>query len=85
MLVTDGGDEKCWWQLWYLGDSFGHFGHQRPLSFYIDVANIKFSHQNPQIVTNFKFVTYHDVTNLSRRSNREKIHTLTIGINFEIF
>ena len=36
----------------------------------------KFSLQNPQIVTNFKFSIYHDVTNLPRRSNRQKTHTL---------
>ena len=22
MLVTDDGDEMCWWQLWNVGDSF---------------------------------------------------------------
>ena len=49
MLLTDVGDEKCWWQLCDVSDSFGHFGHQHPLSFYIsvghrhskDVANIE--------------------------------------------
>ena len=37
-------DDVTWWQLWDVGDSFGHFGHQHPLSFrhqhWKDVTNI---------------------------------------------
>ena len=28
MLVTDIGDEVCWWQLWDVDDRFGHFRHR---------------------------------------------------------
>ena len=37
MLVTDVGDEMCWRQLWDVGDGFGRFCHQHPLSFNINV------------------------------------------------
>ena len=39
MLVTDVGDEMCWWQLYDVGDNFGHFGNQNLLSFYISVGH----------------------------------------------
>ena len=39
MLVTDVGDEKWWWKLLDVGDGFGHFGHQHPLSFYISFVH----------------------------------------------
>ena len=32
MLVTDVGDEMCWWQLWGVSDGFGHFGRQHLLT-----------------------------------------------------
>ena len=38
MLVTDVGDEMCWRQLWDVGDVFGRFCHQHPLSFNISVG-----------------------------------------------
>ena len=28
MLVTDDGDEMCWWQFENVGNGFGHFSHQ---------------------------------------------------------
>ena len=31
MLVTDVGDEMCWWKLEYVGDSFCHFWRQHLL------------------------------------------------------
>ena len=31
MLVTDVGNEMCWWQLQNFVDGFCHFGHQHPL------------------------------------------------------
>ena len=46
MLLTDIGDEMCWWQFKDVGDGFGHFGHQHPLS-----LNINIGHQNPKDVT----------------------------------
>ena len=36
----DVGDKICWWQLWDVGDGFGRFCHQHPLSFKI-VTKIK--------------------------------------------
>ena len=38
VLVTDVGDEMCWWQLYDVGDGFSHFDHQNPLSFYIGIG-----------------------------------------------
>ena len=38
MLVTDVADKICWWQLWDVGDTFGHFAHQHSLSFYNSVG-----------------------------------------------
>ena len=53
-----------WRQLLHVGDGFGHFGPQHPLSFYIgvrpnstDVPKIEFCHQHPNIVANFKSST----------------------------
>ena len=46
MLVTDVGNEMCWWQFEDVGDGFGHFGHQNPLS-----LNISLGHQHPKDVT----------------------------------
>ena len=65
MLVTDVGDEICWWQLQDDGDGFGLFGHQHPLSLCITSGNniqkmsptSNFRHQHPQIVINFKSPT----------------------------
>ena len=45
----DVGDEMCWWQLWDVGDGFGHFRHQRLLSF-----NISVGQQHPKNVTNIE-------------------------------
>ena len=47
MLVTDIGDQMSRWQVQDVGDSFGQFGHQNPLSFYITVE-----HQHSKDVTN---------------------------------
>ena len=52
MLMTDVGDEMCWWQLWDVGDGFGHFCHQHPLSFSINVR-----HQHSKDVTNIKILS----------------------------
>ena len=49
MLVTDVGEEMCWRQLWDVGDDFGRFYHQHPLSF-----NISVGHQHPKVVTNIE-------------------------------
>ena len=64
LLVTDVGDEICWWQLWDVG--FGRFCHQHPLSF-----NISVGHQHPKDVTNIEILSltcknYHQdkVTNI---------------------
>ena len=46
MLVMDVGDEVCWWQFKNVGDGFGHFGHQHPLS-----LNINVRRQHPKDVT----------------------------------
>ena len=46
MLVTDIGDEMYWRQFWDVGDGFGRFGHQRPLS-----LNNSVGHQHPKDVT----------------------------------
>ena len=62
MLVTDVGNEMCWRQLRDVGDGFGRFRHQHPLSFHIanvtltSDANIQKmspiwkSHQNPLVI-----------------------------------
>ena len=39
-MVTNVWDEMSWWQLYDVCDSFGHFGHQHPLSFYISVGHL---------------------------------------------
>ena len=49
MMVTDVGDEMCWWHLKDVVDSFGHFGHQHLRSFYIGVG-----HQHWKDVTNIE-------------------------------
>ena len=49
MLVTDDEDEICWRQLGDVGDGFGRFRHQDPLSFTISVG-----HQHPKDVTNIE-------------------------------
>ena len=52
MLVTDVGDEICWRQLWDVGDAFGRFRHQHPLSF-----NVSLGHQQPKNVTNIEILS----------------------------
>ena len=49
MLVTDVGNDMCWWQLWDVGNGFSPFRHQHPLSF-----NISVGYQHPKHVTNIK-------------------------------
>ena len=39
--------QRCWWQLYDVGDGLGHFGHQDPLSFNISVV-----HQHSKDVPN---------------------------------
>ena len=46
MLVTDFGEEMCWRQFQDVGDAFGYFGHQHPLS-----LNISVGHQLAKDVT----------------------------------
>ena len=49
VLVTDVGDEMCWWRLYDVGDGFSNFDYQHSLSFYInngdqqskDIANLE--------------------------------------------
>ena len=87
MLVTDVGDEICWWRLSDSGDIFGHFGDQYRLFFTLALGtNIqtmsptsKFSHQHPQIVTNFNSSTErcHQISN--RRNWVCWISVLEIG------
>ena len=65
MLATDVGDEICWRQLWDVGDGFGRFCHQHPLSFSSSVGHqhpkdapiSKFCYQHPKIVPNIKSST----------------------------
>ena len=52
MLLTDVGDEMCWRQLLDVGDGFGRFCHQHPLSF-----NINFGHQQPKDVINIEILS----------------------------
>ena len=52
MLVTDVGDEMCLWQLWDVGDGFGCFCRQHPLS-----LNISVGHQQPKDVTNIEILS----------------------------
>ena len=66
MLATDVGDQICWRQLWDVGDGFGGFRHQHPLSFSISVG-----HQHPKDVTNIEILSptpenshQHKVTNI---------------------
>ena len=51
MLVTGLGDEMCWRKLWDVGDGFGRFRHQYPLSF-----NIIVGHQHSKDVTNIEIL-----------------------------
>ena len=46
VLVTDVGDEMCWWQVWDFSDGLGHFDHQHPWSSsnLNSVSNIKKRH-----------------------------------------
>ena len=52
MLVTDVGDEMCWWQLKDVDDRFFHFGHPYPLYSYITVGHQLLVHQ--LLVTNIQ-------------------------------
>ena len=52
MLVTNDGDEMCWRKLWDLGDGFGRFCHQHPLSY-----NISFGHQQSKDVNNIEILS----------------------------
>ena len=45
ILLTDVGDEMCWWQLKDVGDDSGHFGDQYP-QFFMSVG-----HQHSKDVT----------------------------------
>ena len=46
MLVTNVEDEMCWRRFEDVGDTFGHFGYQHPIS-----LNINIRHQFPKDVT----------------------------------
>ena len=50
MLVTEVGDEMCWF--WDIVDGFGRFCHQHPLSF-----NISVGHKQPKDVTNIEILS----------------------------
>ena len=52
MSVMVDEDEICWRQLGDVGDGFGHFRHQDPLSFIISVG-----HQHPKDVTNIEILS----------------------------
>ena len=52
MLVTDFGEEMCWRQFQDVGDAFGYFGHQHPLS-----LNISVGHQYPKNVNNIEILS----------------------------
>ena len=52
MLVTNVGDEIGWRQLCDVGDGFGRFCNQHPLSFYISVG-----HQQPKDVTTIEILS----------------------------
>ena len=62
MLVTDNGDEMCWRQFCYVGDGFGRFCHQHPLSF-----NISVGHQQPKERHQYR----NSVTNIQKLSQRQ--------------
>ena len=51
MLVTDVGDKICWRHFWDVGNGFGWFCRQHPLSFSISV------HQHPKDVTNIEILS----------------------------
>ena len=56
-----------------IGDGFGHFGHQHPISFYISVG-----HQHSKDVTNSEI--------LSRKlKNRQKLQVINITFTGPIF
>ena len=48
----DVDDEMCWRQRWDVGDGFGRFRHQHPLSFKISVG-----HQHSKYVTNIEMLS----------------------------
>ena len=58
MLVTDVGNELCWWQLSDIGDGFAHFGS---LYFYISIG-----HQNVKDVT---YIKIHSPTSTNRHQH----------------
>ena len=62
----DVGDEICWWQLLDVGDCFGHFGPNLPVSLYITVG-----HQYSKDVTKIFLKT--DVLRRFRLGRRPKI------------
>ena len=106
MSVTDVGNEMCWWShTWsYWWRFIGHFSHQHLISFYISVdyqhskymtsemsSISKFSHQHPQIITNFKSQTsmlHHDIINITiwgRMSGVSRRRNETVFLNFSFW
>ena len=93
MLVTDVGDEMCWWQLWGVSDGFGHFGHQHLLTLAsgsnikkmslksVSVTNKQKSHQLHQHLCHWLFLLcwwFFNVRNLSLLSSiRYQQHKLS--------
>ena len=57
ILVTDLGDEiiRCWWQLYDVGDSFGHFGHQHSISFYTKMSGTNIQTMSPTSLIDHQF------------------------------
>ena len=69
MLVTDVGNEMCWWQLWDVGDAFDRFRHQHPLSF-----NISVGHEHPKIVTNIEILSL-----ASKNCHQDKVTNIDLS------
>jgi len=83
--VTDVGDEMCWWQCYIVSNSFGHFGHQHPLCFYISVGQ-----QHSNNVTNILNLSptlsyqHHNVTNITVTRYRWRMfETVYLGCKFK--
>jgi len=93
MLVTDVGDEMCWWQLWDVGDGFDRFCHQHTLSFCkASGTNIpkmspisKFCHFHEKIATKIKSPTstcHQHLCCSSKQFQKLPLRTTTVTIMF---
>ena len=77
MLATDVGDEICWRQLWDVGDGFGQFCHQHPLS-----KKTIFQHQGRAPRSKRCHQYRNSVTNIQKSS---RFRLVNFKVDFYIF